>query len=82
PTSLQVFYLDVNLSIYIHDLWALSSCLGSDEWLEYRLPKEFKVEGKVLGSWISKAGNTVIIVVEESLIGVPYRLLYWWNKKQ
>ncbi|RLE82834.1 MAG: hypothetical protein DRJ52_01405 [Thermoprotei archaeon] len=54
----------------------------SEEWLEHRLPKEFKVEGKVLGSWISKAGNTVIIVVEEEVTGVLYRFLYWWNKRR
>jgi len=45
--------------------------LESDEWLEYKLPEEFKVGGRVLGSWINKAKDTVIVVVEESLWEYP-----------
>jgi len=43
----------------------------SDEWLEYKLPREYKVEGRVLGSWINRRRDTVIVLVEESLRRVP-----------
>ena len=46
------------------------------------MPEELKVEGRVIGAWINRRRNTVIVVVEESLMGVPYRFLYWWSRRK